>query len=252
MKVISKIHNISVGMLLALSALVATSCESGIEREPAPEEYYTDVDLYTTLVYSRYLFTDCVYGKNYDRYTSYIAQTPLGPNSVDWTNNTGADYTVSVNGEQQTIPNGQKVTIPNGTNNMSTRDDASAPDGKVYVLTYYLLPKVTYSTANKGFLFDLNKYKGSDKFTLVDGDENGRAEKVIGDVNPKQLVISLIPDSYQGTDMTLTPVNGAPALGVPGDFSQPRQYLLKNEYYRPDGVPQAQRLYEGQVVILPE
>ncbi len=239
-------------MLLALSAMMVTSCQSGIERDPAPEENYTDVDLYTTLVYSRYLFKDCVYGKNYDKYTSYVAQTSLGPSSVEWTNKTGADYTVSVNGEKQTVANGETVTIPNGTNNISTRDDAAAPDGKVYVVTFYLLPKVTYSTANKGFLFDLNKYTGSDKFTLVNGDENGRAEKVTGDVNPKQLVISLIPDSYQGTDMTLTPVNGAPALGVPGDFTQPRQYLLKNNYYRPDGVPQAQRLYEVQVVMLPE
>ena len=251
MKMISKGRNISAGLLLVLASTMATSCQLGIEREPAPEEYYTDVDLYTSLVYSRYLFTDCVYGKNYGKYTTYIAQTSLQASSVQWTNNTGADYTVSVNGEPQVIANGQTVTIPNGTNNISTRDDASAPDGKVYVLTYYLLPKVTYSTANKGFLFDLNKYTGSDHFELVNG-EDGKAEKVIGDVNPKQLVISLVPDSYQGTDMTLTPVNGAPALGTPADYSVPRQYMLKNEFYRPDGVPQAQRLYEVQVVMLPE
>lgn len=251
MKMISKIKNISAGLLLVLATTLTTSCQSGIEYEAAPEEYYTDVDLYTSLVYSRYLFTDCVYGKNYGQYTTYIAQTSLQSSKVEWTNNTGSDYTVSVNGVSQTIANGQTVTIPNGINNMSTREDASAPDGKVYVLTYYLLPKVTYSMPNKGFLFDINKYTGSDHFELVDG-VDGKAEKVIGDVNPKQLVISLIPSSYSGTDMTLTPVNGAPALGTPADYSVPRQYLLKNEYYRPEGVPQAQRLYEVQVVMLPE
>ena len=30
------------------------------------------------------------------------------------------------------------------------------------------------------------------------------------------------------------PVNGAPKLGTPGDFTQPRQYLVTNTAIRPD------------------
>lgn len=248
MKIISKIKSISyAGLLLLLAATTTVSCQSGLEYEEAPENYYTDVDVQASFIYSRYLFKDCVYGKNYNQYTSYIAQTSLPNSTVTWTNETGADYTLK---DGTVIANGETATIPTALNTMTTRDDASAPDGKVYVITYYVPSKVTYKTANKGFLFDMNKYTGSDSFTLIDG-SNGMAEQVEGDVDVKQLVISLVGNQYYGTDTTISPQNGAPALGVPGDFSEPRQYLMKNNMYRPSGVPQAQRLYEIQVVKLP-
>ena len=56
---------------------------------------------------------------------------------------------------------------------------------------------------------------------------------------------------WYGDASTFTPQNGAPKLGAPGDYSEPRQYLVKNNMRRPAGVPQSMRLYEIRVVVLP-
>lgn len=247
MKIISKIKNATAGLFLLLAAVTVTSCQSGLNYDPAPEEYYTDVDLYTSYMFSRYVFYDCVYAKNYDKYTTYMAQTQLSTSKLTWTNNTGSDYTLA---DGTVVAAGQTIDIPSGLQTMTTRDDASAPDGKIYVITFYVPSKVTYQTANKGYLFDLNKYTGSDNFTLVDG-ENGKSEKVQGDLNVKQLVISLVSNQNYGTDTTWQPLNGAPELGKPGDYSEPRQYMITNNMYRPSGVEATKRIYEVKVVQMP-
>ena len=48
------------------------------------------------------------------------------------------------------------------------------------------------------------------------------------------------------------PVDGAPALGTPGDYTKPQKYLVTNTTFRPDGVPEYSRLYEIQVHLLDE
>jgi len=46
------------------------------------------------------------------------------------------------------------------------------------------------------------------------------------------------------------PVNGAPTLGTPGDFTKPQQYMVINTTFRPEGAPETRRLYEIQVQLL--
>ena len=245
MKILKNIKNICAGLAVLLAAATTTSCQTGLHYEDVPEEYYSDVSLQGATLATRYLFTDCVYAKNFDKYTTYIAQTSLSTSSREWTNETGSNYTLK---DGTVIAPGETATISFGVGAMTTRDDSSAPDGKVYVITFYLPNTVTYSTANKGYLFDLTKYTGSDKFELVNPN-NGMAEQVSTTTDLTHLVLALVPT--QNYDCKVTPLDGAPALGTPGDYTQPRQYLVKNDMRRPSGVQQAQRLYEVEFVKLP-
>lgn len=249
MKFFSKIRNIYASMLVLLAAMATTSCETGLEYDDVPESYYTDVNLRSCWVSSRALFEDCLFAKNYNggkgEITSAIRQVDFSEDATTWTNETGANYTLA-NGT--VVAPGETVNIALGLYAMTTRDDASAPDGKVYVLTYYVPSTVTYSTPNKGFLFVGSKMP--EGFTLVNP-ENDMSEEATTAVDTKKLVVTMFASQYIGDATTFTPQNGAPALGVPGDFSEPRQYLVKNNMRRPSGVPQAQRLYEVQVIKLP-
>ena len=77
------------------------------------------------------------------------------------------------------------------------------------------------------------------------------SEKVQTGVDLTQLVVTLQSQQHYGDDCKIEPQNGAPKLGAPGDYTEPRQYLLLNNLRRPEGVPQAKRLYEVHVVVLP-
>ncbi len=250
MKLISKIKNAYTALFMMLAAMATTSCQTGLEYDDVPESYYTDVNLRSCWVSSRALFEDCLFAKNYNggkgEITTAIRQVDFAEDQTSWTNNTGVDYTLA---DGTVVAAGETVTIPVGLSAMTTRDDASAPDGKVYVLTYYVPSTVTYTTPNKGYLFVESKMPSG--YTLVDPTD-GMSEKAEAPINTKQLVVTMLASQYLGDATTFEPQNGAPKLGVPGDFSEPRQYLVKNNMRRPSGVPQTQRLYEVRVVVLPD
>ena len=226
--------------------MLTTSCDSGLVYDDVPKEYYTDVDLTLCNVASRYLFENCIYAKNYNEYTTLIAQT-IFKTSREWTNETGSDYTLTLVNDTIIKP-GEKVTIKSGVSNITIRKDANAPEGKVHVINYYVTPEVTYSTPNKGFLFDSAKMPPG--FTLVKG-TNGMAEKVKTKINLKQLVVTIQARQSEGDACLYEPQKDAPRLGIPGDFSKPRQYMVYNNMRRPDGVPQSKRLYEINIIVLP-
>lgn len=249
MRLFSKIKNIYTGLFVMLAAMATTSCQTGLEYDDVPESYYTDVNLSSCWVSSRALFEDCLFAKNYNggkgEITSAIRQVDFAEDATQWTNNTGSDYTLE---DGTVVAPGQKVNIPLGLYAMTTRDDASAPEGKVYVLTYYIPSTVTYETPNKGYLFIGSKMPQG--YTLVNPTD-GMSTQATKPVDTKQLVVTMLASQYNGDATTFTPLNGAPALGVPGDFSVPRQYLVKNNMRRPKGVAQSQRIYEVHVVVLP-
>ena len=202
------------------------------------------MDLTLCNVASRYLFEDCIFAKNYGKYTTFIAQTTF-KTSQKWTNKTGSNYTL-VN--DSVVKPGETITLKSGVSNMTTRKDSNAPEDKVYVINYYITPEVTYSTPNKGFLFDSAKIPQG--FTLVD-ETDGKATKVKTKTNLKQLVVTMQARQWYGDACLYEPQKDAPRLGVPGDFSKPRQYMVYNNMRRPDGVPQAKRLYEINIIVLP-
>ena len=79
---------------------------------------------------------------------------------------------------------------------------------------------------------------------------DGKSQSIILPVRQDALVVEFIlaNDSACRVD----PVDGAPKLGTPGDYTLPQQYMVTNYAYRPDGVPQYKRLYEVQVQLLDE
>lgn len=245
MKIFSKTKTLYTGICLLLAGMFTSSCETGLVYEDVPEDYYSDVSLTNTQIISRYLFENCLYAKNFGEYTTYIAQTTHGQSGVTWTNETGSNFTLP-NGT--VVTPGETITLTGGHNKIVERADNNAPDGKVYTLYFYVPSKVVYSSPNKGYLYDLSKLPSG--FTLVGG-ENGMSEKVQTGVDLTQLVVTLQSQQHYGDDCKVEPQNGAPKLGAPGDYTEPRQYLLLNNLRRPEGVPQAKRLYEVHVVVLP-
>ncbi len=47
-------------------------------------------------------------------------------------------------------------------NKLTTEDEASAPDGKLYVINVFATARATYKTPNKGHVFVESEFQGED------------------------------------------------------------------------------------------
>ena len=84
---------------------------------------------------------------------------------------------------------------------------------------------------------------------FIDLDENGCCSSVKLPVDIKRLVVSLAfsGDYLEGYNNEVAEnIDGAPKLGVPGDFSEPRRYLVQNKWEMDDGT-RMQRVVEIRV-----
>ena len=165
-------------------------------------------------------------------------------NGIEYTNNTGAPMTIL----NKTLAAGETMKV---NNTKEIVDDSSAPEGKKHIIHVFTLDKVEYITPNKGHLFvksafDSESVKPTAYYEEV---QDGMFRSVIMPVKINEMVLEFILDD-QGA-CRVDPVNGAPKLGTPGDFTQPRQYLVTNTAIRPDGAPEYKRLYEIQIHVLP-
>lgn len=241
MKLIDILKNKYIGLILA-AGILATSCESGLTYDDVPESVYSEVGIQGFNMQGRELFENSVYATNWNKYTTYISTVTIASNTakVTWENKTGKDYTI--NGT--VVKAGESIDL---VNTMTEEADASAPEGKVYILTVYIPSRITYSSPNKGYLFDASKLSGD--FKLVDPDANNRSQKVSMPVKKNELIGRILPQDYYAC--SIIPQNGAPALGTPGDFSEPRRYMIVNNSRLPEGVTRYQRLYELRPVFLP-
>ncbi|WP_448777830.1 hypothetical protein [Bacteroides congonensis] len=247
MKILTKLY------FLLIAPIAFTGCEAGLEYEEVPENVYNNVELGTNMcnIYSRQFFNNQIYAKNWDRWVEeYVAQATIGnyQSEKDYTNNTSTSLTIL----GQTIAPGGTVKVKN---TLTTEDDSSAPDGKVYVINAFADKYAIYSHYTSGsYLFDASKFTGD--FKLVDKDGNPLDASVTQSgyikmpVDIKQLVVAIVMSDTNG-GFQIDPVGDAPTLGVPNDFSQPRRYLVTNIARRPDGKPAAQRLYEIRIQLLP-
>lgn len=95
-------------------------------------------------------------------------------------------------------------------------------------------------------MFDGSKFSGD--FELVNPVDN-RSQYVVLPVRKNEIIGELYLVSY--SVCTVEPVGDSPKLGMPGDFTKPRRYLVKNIAHRPAGVEQHQRMYEVRVTFLP-
>lgn len=238
-KLLNKIY---VGAALLCSVLATSSCTAGLTYEEAPESVYSEVGVSGFVVRSRELFTDKIYAPNWDKWVdNYIDTRQIGNTSFEWTNNTGSSYTLP---DGTVVGNGE--TIKGLGASITEESDSDAPSGKVYILNVFATSQVKYQTANKGYLFDGSKFSGD--YTLVDP-VNNRSQYVIMPVKKNEIIgeINLV-NVY---NCTVEPIDGAPRLGVPADFTKPCRYLVRNISYLPAGVEPYKRLYEVRVTFLP-
>ena len=234
-------------LLLTLSVISFVSCQKGLVFEEVPESIYNEVGLKANygVVSARELFKDNIFQVNYNKYTSMILTVDLSKayaGSTEYTNNT--TEAVSILGE--TVAPGSSITLKN---DLTIVDDANAPEGKRYIVTFFTSSTVQYKTPNIGHLFVESTFSNATvKPVFIEPVEPGKSQTIQLPVNAKQLIVGLSLTDDRACKVT--PVNGAPQLGIPGDYSKPQQYLVTNVNERPDGQGKRSRLYEIQVQIL--
>lgn len=215
MKFTKMFNKLYVGLTL-LCGLSFASCEADLTYDEAPESIYSEVGVSGTpfILKARQLFPNQVWAKNWNKY----ADNYMNTQQISWET---------------------KVT---------TESDSSAPGGTLYVINVKANTKATYKTDNKGYLFDGSKFSGSFQLGEVDEANPGMSQTVTLPVRQNEVIGELyLIDQY---NCVVEAVNGAPALGTPADFTKAQRYLVKNICYRPEGVPQAQRLYEVRVTFV--
>ena len=215
MKFTKMFNKLYVGLTL-LCGLSFASCEADLTYDEAPESIYSEVGVSGTpfILKARQLFPNQVWAKNWNKY----ADNYMNTQQISWET---------------------KVT---------TESDSSAPGGTLYVINVKANTKATYKTDNKGYLFDGSKFSDSFQLGEVDEANPGMSQTVTLPVRQNEVIGELyLIDQY---NCVVEAVNGAPALGTPADFTKAQRYLVKNICYRPEGVPQAQRLYEVRVTFV--
>ena len=246
-----KIKNLIFTFVLGITVL--SGCQSGIVWDEVPESVYSNLELAGSMVRSRprELFVNKVWQVNHNDgkgqwLEKYLARSVMDAieNGIEYTNNTGASMMIL----NKSLAVGETMTV---NNIKEIVDDSSAPEGEKHIIHVFLLDKVEYITPNKGHLFvktafDTENVKPSAYYEEV---QEGMFRSVIMPVKINEMVLEFILDD-QGA-CRVDPVNGAPKLGTPGDFSQPCQYLVTNTALRPDGASEYKRLYEIQVHVLP-
>lgn len=221
MKFTKMFNKLYVGLAM-LCGLSLVSCEAGLTYEEAPEGYYTEVGVSGTpfTVRARQLFPNQVWATNWGKY----AENYMNTQQISWE---------------------AKLT---------TENEATAPDGLLYVINVKANTKVIYATDNKGYLFDSSKMSGDFELLDYDGDAgeyvpaaDSKARYVRMPVKQAEVIgeINLV-DVY---NCVVERVDGASKLGVPADFTKSNRYLVKNICYRPAGVDQYTRLYEVRVTF---
>lgn len=241
MKLFNKLYAIVLGtMFLA-------GCQAGLEYEDVPESIYNEVGLSSNLcnVKTSILFPEgTMYAKNWNKWAgAYISTVTIGNYQGDggeWKNETSSAVTV----DGRAVNPGESIKLKNS---MTTESLATAPEGTLYVLNIYADSKAIHSTPNKGYEFDASKLSG--EFSLINP-VNGRSQNVLIPVNQKEqvLVEFLLIQIYNNK---VTPIDGAPTLGEPGDYTVPRRYLVTNTSRLPGGMSPKERLYEVRITFLP-
>lgn len=244
MKLLNKIYS------LAVASLLLVSCEAGQVYEDVPESIYNNVELGSGYcnVSARYIFKDQIYAINWDRWVEeYMPVSTIGnfQGETDYTNRSSSAITIM----GKTIASGETVKIKN---NMTIEDNAGAPDGKLYVLNIYANQYAQYASQNTDYYFMASKFTGDFELVTEKGapaPDQTRSPWIKLPVKQTEVVVSMIlSDSYA---CKVEAIGGSPTLGAPGDFTQPRQYMVVNTTRRPDGQPAARRLYEIRLQLLP-
>ena len=229
-----------------LGTALFTSCQKGLVYDEVPADVYEDVSLSTNLckVETREIFTHKVDQVNYKQWVdNMLLVSNIGldyRSNTEYINNTGSDVTIL----GEVIKPGEKIMVQN---KLTTEDEASAPDGKLYVINVFATARATYKTPNKGHVFVESEFQGEDIKFSTPGDNEGQYQEASIPVDPTKLSVALLLNNSKACEVER--VGDAPELGKPGDFSKPQRYMVVNITRRPEGEP-ARRLYEVRVQLL--
>lgn len=227
--------------------LFSTSCQKGLVYSDVPESVYNEVELGTGFcqAYGRELFEGKVYQVNYEKYTDILLTVSISDpykNGGKYKNETSSDIVIM----GTTLAPGEEMDVKNSIVEVA---DASAPEGKKYVLNIFVQGSAEYKTPNKGHLFDQSKFAGDavqPEFIAIEG---GKSQSIIMPIRQNDMIVAIILKDQRSCKVE--PVGNAPVLGVPGDYTKPHQYMVTNTVRRPDGAPAKQRLYEIVLQLLP-
>lgn len=252
-----KIKSILFAITLAVTTL--SGCQSGIVWDEVPESVYSELDLGVGLVRNRprELFTNKVWQVNHNDgkgqwLENYIARSLLSSfeTEMEYVNDTESNITIL----DKTLAPGEKMMVKN---TLEIVDDSSAPEGKKYIAHVFSFDKVGYHTPNKGHAFiqsafDNETVKPYAYFEKIESETIGAKKDMyrylVMPVKQNEMVLEFIMEDLYAC--RVDPVNGAPKLGTPGDYTKPQQYMVTNIAFRPDGAPEYKRLYEVQVHML--
>ena len=236
-----------------ISILSLTNCTQGIEYDEVPESVYTELGLGNGLskIRVRELFEDKVWQVNHNNGKGQWLENAIFMTQISQAYQDGKNY---VNNTTANITIMGQVLLPGETmfvkNTLEEVVDASAPEGKKYIIHLFSPNKARYTTPNKGHLFVESAFSEDAVKPIMVDPIDGKSQSIILPVRQEALVVEFILANDNACKVS--PVDGAPALGTPGDFTVPQKYMVTNYAYRPSGVPEYKRLYEVQVQLLDE
>ena len=243
MKLNNLIKNLYGGVAILCASLTFASCEAGVVLSEAPENVYSDVGVSYIQISAREWFKNQMYAVNWNEWKENYIDTQIISTSNEFSYLNTSSSVVTLKDGTKVQP-GETVKVKSTVTEEACDE---APGGKLYVYNMYAVDHATYTTPNAGHLFDGSKFTGD--FELLSA-VNNRAEKIVLPIRKNELIGEIYLVNYNYCDVE--PVDSAPTLGIPADFTGTSQrYLVKNITHRPAGVEQYQRMYEIRLTFLP-
>lgn len=193
---------------LGLISLLSTQgCEKGIVEDEIPIEYQNALTVKKYYADVRELFVNKLCGINYpDKpLQNYIQQvTALDVYQID------------------------------------TIVEDGLPENELWRITINLKDSAEYESPNNGWLFSKAEFDKDDSMnpSFIDLNADGYCRKIKMPVDLKRLVVSLDFEGdflEQRNNEVSEQLDGAPTLGLMGDFSVPHRYVIRNKWEREDG-----------------
>ncbi len=236
--------------VLIVSIIFFTGCQMGlVYDEGIPVDIYEEVGLGTPYwnVYGRELFKNQIYAKgSWNKWVEgYIATQNIGNGTTakEFTNTANEDVVIN---DTLTLAPGETVILKNSL----TREYlASAPGDSLYVINTFIESSCLYKSPGAVYFFDSQKFTPPFQLSGVLEDGNLLGTEITLPIKPKEIIFEFL--LAQPHNCIVENVDGAPALGKPGDFTKPRRYMVVNKSRRPDKKEAKKRLYEIRVTFLP-
>lgn len=222
---VMRIYKLSFGLSLIV-LLALQSCSKGIVDDEVPAEYKSALHINGVYAHARELFYNKLQGVNYEG-------APLQNYVQQVTALAGAAGSLSGDAIIEKVP------------------EEGLPGNELWRYTINLADSATYTAPNLGWVFVKSEFDKDNTMNpaFIDLDENGHCSSVKLPVDIKRLVVSF---AFAGdyaevyNNEVAENIDGAPRLGVPGDFSVPRRYLIQNKWKMDDGT-RMQRVVEIRV-----